>query len=251
MLMGIRIILPALLVLLMLACSGGATQPIPDPTATVTATPTASPVGETAGSPGIFHCDPDTPHPFHNVNNVNAWTEHQPLSDTSIQLPSDRWEQTYKEPGLVVYFMPVSGATDNQWSAALTFYGYYETHIRDEIGLTWDEFVQQNLANIADDGDAVPNFRLVRQWEVEPSPLPLPGVGFVPPPTIWDIRATFRYGGVGDDTTVDGYAMSKRIGPYYYFVRLDVCANNRDPDGVAVVEKLFDSLSNSGYGNYW
>ena len=249
MLIGIRFILTALLGLLMLACATATgQQPVPEPTATVAVTPTELPPKATAVSSGIFHCDPDTPHPFHNVN---TWTEHQPLSDTSIRLPSDRWEQTYKEPGLVVYFMPVSGATDNQWSAALTFYGYYETHIRDEIGLTWEEFVQQNLANIADDGDAVPNYRLVRQWDVEPIPLPLPGIGFVPPPTIWDIRSTFRYGGVGDDTTVDGYGMSKRIGAFYYFVRLDVCANNRDPDGAAVVEKLFDSLSNDGYGNYW
>lgn len=245
MLIGIRVILPALLVLLMLACSGSATQPIPVPTAA--ATPTVPPTEETAGSSGIFHCDADTPHPFQNVN----WTEYQPLHGDTIQLPSDRWEQAHKESGLVVYFLPVNGTTENQWSAALTFYGYYETHIRDEVGLTWDEFVQQNLANIADDGDAVPNFRLVRQWEVEPSPLPLPSLGFVPPLTIRDIRATFRYGGVGDDTTVDGYGMSKQIGAFYYFVRLDVCANNRDPDGAAVAEKLFDSVSNDGYGNYW
>ena len=249
MLIGIRIILPALLVLLMLACSGSATQPVPEPTATVVVTPTASPAEETAGSSGIFQCDADTPHPFQNVN---TWTEHQPLHDALLQLPSNVWEQSHKERGLVVYFLPVNGTTENQWSAALTFYGYYETHIRDEVGLTWDEFVQQNLANIADDGDAVPNFRLVRQWEVEPKPMYVPGAGqFGSLPTIWDQRAEFRYGGVGDDTTVDGYGMSKRIGPYYYFVRIDVCANNRDPDGAAVVEKLFDSLSNSGYGNYW
>lgn len=248
MLIGIRIILPALLGLLLLACATTTgQQPIPEPTATVEATPTVSPAGETAVSSGIFQCDADTPHPFQNVN----WTEYQPLGDASIQLPSNTWDLVHKEPGLVLYFLPVSSTQDKQWSAALTFYGYYEGYVRDEIGLTWDEFVQQNLANIADDGDAVPNYRLVRQWEVEPSPRHLPSAGqFGPPPTIWDRRAEFRYGGVGDDTTVDGYGMSKRIGPSYYFVRLDVCAVSKGEASEAVVAKMFDSLAKDGYGNY-
>lgn len=248
MLIGIRFILPALLGLLLLACATATgQQPVPEPTATVAATPTVSPSEEIAVSSGIFHCDPDTPHPFQKVN----WTEYQPLRDVSIQLPSDVWEQAYKERGLVVYFLPVSGTTGNKWSAALTFYGYYENYIRDELGLTWDEFVQQNLADIADDGAVVANYRLVRQWEVEPTPLHRPGLGqFVPTPTVWDQRAEFRYGGVGDDTTVAGYGMSKRIGPSYYFVRLDVCSDDRNTNSEAVAAKLFDSLSDSGYGNY-
>lgn len=250
MLIGIRFILPALLGLLLLACATATgQQPVPEPTATVAEAPTVSPSEEIAVSSGIFHCDADTPHPFHNVN---TWTEHQPFYGDAIQLPSDLWQQVHEERGLLVYFLTRGNAADNQRVAALTFYSYSDDYVHNELELTWDEFVQQNLANIADDGDVVPNYRLVRQWEVEPKPMYVPGAGqFGSLPTIWDQRAEFRYGGVGDDTTVDGYGMSKRIGPYYYFVRLDVCANNPDPDGVDMVEKLFDSLSNSGYGNYW
>lgn len=135
-------------------------------------------------------------------------------------------------------------------------YVYYEDFIREDLGLSWEEFVQANLDAIADDGDSVPNFRLVRQWDVEPNPKPIPpstigGRPSVPSITIRDHRAEFWYGGAGDYKSVDGYGMSKRIGPFAYFIRLDVCAYNPSPDRESIVEKLFDSLANSDYGAYW
>lgn len=248
---GIRIILPLLLAALVMACSSSVAQPTAPPSAT--AVPEASPtpkVDETtrsgvSGSYADFQCSAETPSPFANAE----WTEYQPLLWTSIKLPSDHWESRYEDSGFTVYFLPAADATGNQWSAALTFYVYYEDFIREDLGLSWDGFVQANLDAIADDGDSVPNFRLVRQWEVQPKPLPrsLSASRYGPPPIIRDNRAEFRY---GDDKSVDGYGMSKRIGELVYFIRLDVCAYNRSPERETIVEKMFDSLS-SGYGGYW
>ena len=174
MLIGIRFILPALLGLLLLACATATgQQPVPEPTATVEATPTAAPARNTtrsgiSGSWDDFQCSPDTPPLFESAE----WAEYQPLPETSIKLPSDRWERGHEEPGFAIYFLPADNAADGQWSAALTFYGYYEDFIREDLGLTWDEFAQGNLTAIAEDAEAAPNYRLVRQRDVEPEPLP-------------------------------------------------------------------------------
>ena len=258
MLINIRIILPALLVLLMLSCSSSATQPVPEPTTTVAATPTASPATNTSrsgisGSWDDFQCSPDTPPLFDSVD----WTEYQPLPETSIRLPSNRWELGQEETGFAIYFLPAVNAEDGQWSAALTFYTYGEDFIQEDLGLTWDEFAQGNLTSIAEDAAAAPNYRLLRQWDVEPEPLPRsPGASrYGPPPTVLDHRAEFRYsrhsGVVGDNVGVEGHVMSKRIGIFFYFVRLDICAANREPERESVVDKMFDSLSEGVYGGYW
>ena len=259
MLTGIRIILPLLLAVLIMACSSSVGQPATPPPAT--AVPEVSPtieadeatLSEASGSYADFQCNAETPPLFANAE----WTEYQPIHRTSIQLPSDRWEPGYEEPGFAVYFLPAVDASGNQWSAALTFYVYSKGYVREKLGLTWDEFVQANIDAIADDGDAVPNFRLVRQWDVEPKPKPLPprSIGerpSIPPITIRDHRSEFRYNGVGvNNAEVEGYGMSKWIGPYHYFIRLDICAYNRGPDREGTVAKMFDSLANGNYGHYW
>lgn len=259
MLIGIRFILPALLGLLLLACATATgQQPVPDPTATVAATPTAAPATNTSqsgisGSWDDFQCSPDTPPLFESLD----WTDYQPLPETSIKLPSNRWEFGQAETGFAIYFLPAGNADDGQWSAALTFYTYGEDFIQEDLGLSWAEFAQGNLTAIAEDTAAAPNYRLVRQWDVEPEPLPRsPGASrYGPPPTVLDHRAEFRYnrhsGVVGDDVGVEGHVMSKRIGIFFYFVRLDICADNRKPERESVVEKMFDSLSEGVYGDYW
>lgn len=261
MLINIRIILPALLGLLLLACATATgQQPVPEPTATVEATPTAAPARNTTrsgmtGSWDDFQCSPDTPPLFESAE----WEQYQSSDVNSIKLPSDRWELLgQEEPGFAIYFLPASNAADGQWSAALTFYTYYEDFIREDLGLTWDEFAQGNLTAIAEDTAAAPNYSLVRQWDVEPKPLPRrygERPDDPPPPTILDHRAEFRYSrhsGVVDDVVgVEGHVMSKRIGIFAYFVRLDICAENREPEREAVVDKMFDSLADGFYGGYW
>ena len=258
MLIGIRFILPALLGLLLLACAT-ATGQQPSPEPTVAATPTEAPARNTTrsgmtGSWADFQCSPDTPPLFESAD----WTEYQPLPWTSIKLPSGRWElMGQEEPGFAIYFLPSVNAEDGQWSAALTFYGYYEDFIREDLGLTWEEFAQGNLTAIAEDTAAAPNYRLVRQGDVEPEPLPRKASArrYGPPPTVLDHRAEFwynRHSGVVDAIVgVEGHVMSKRIGAFAYFVRLDICATNREPEREAVVGKLFDSLSAFTYGGYW
>ena len=264
MLTDIRIILPLLLAVLIMACSSSVAPATPEPTATVAVTSEVDSPGETAvaepvESSGDLYCSADTPSLFERA----AWTEYQPWPENhrvdlapihwaTIQLPSDQWENQYESEGFSVYSLPSVGAEDNQWSAALIFYGYYERTVSETLGLTWEEFTQENLLAIEDDGDAVPNYRLVRQWIEEPKPLrPLrvSGANSGNLPTVQDHRAEFRYGVSGEE--VEGYGMSKRIGPFYYFVRLDICAYNRSPDREAIVKKLFDSLANGNYGHYW
>ena len=261
---GVRIILPLLLSVLVMACSGSRTPATPETTVTVAVTSEVTSAVETVASEtvtpsGDLQCGDDTPTTFEN----DDWTEYQPWPENhrvdlapihwaTIQLPSDQWENQYESEGFSVYSLPSAGATDNQWSAALIFYGYYERTVRETLGLTWEGFTQENLLAIEDDGDAVPNYHLIRQWIEEPKPLrPLQvwGANPVDLPTVQDHRAEFRYGVSGEE--VEGYGMSKRIGPFYYFVRLDICASNRSPDREAIVKKLFDSLANGNYGHYW
>ena len=70
-----------------------------------------------------------------------------------------------------------------------------------------------------------------------------------------DHRAEFwynRHSGVVDAVVgVEGYGMSKQIGIFAFFVRLDICASNREPEREAVVDKMFASLSEGDYGGYW
>ncbi len=162
-----------------------------------------------------------------------------------MQLPANRWVRRYSDPSLEVYFLPTVGS--NQYSSAvLTVYRYYEDSVREVLGLTWPEFIHANLSAIA---DKVPNYQLLRQWEVKRKPLNPRLLN--PAPEVWDQRAEFRYGGVDKITAVDGFGLNKRIGPIYYFVRLDVCAYNRETDREEVVKKIFDSLALAGYGGYW
>ena len=231
-----------------MACSGSVAPATPEPAATATVAPTATPtavaeVTEPAVSDGDFQCDVEAPPPFEDVE----WTEYEPLKDVTIQLPTSSWELKHKEGGLAVYFLPAVGDSDKS-AAALTVYGYYEAHVRGEQGLnlSWDEFIQANLSAIE---RTEGQYRLARQWEVEPTPMSVRML-MGEPPLVQDSRADFHYSGVGD-TEIDGYGLNKRIGPYYFFVRLDVCAHKREPDREAVVKKLFDSLSDTGYGSYW
>ena len=127
----------------------------------------------------------------------------------------------------------------------MAFYGY-GYHFVLEGGLTESDFIQANLSAIE---RSERDYQLVREWEVEPEPMSERPLTTAPPP-VQDNRAAFRYSGVGD-TEIDGFGLNKRIGPYYYFVRLDVCAHKRETDRDEVVSKMFDSLANSGFGGYW